>query len=153
MNEKCLNKLYKYLSRSRTKIECFHYLEKHEFDIKDINECINYLEELKYIDDEDYTKSFIQDKINFNNWGLNKIVSELKKKGIDNFTIDDCLEDYYETSDNKLKELIIKRISSKKLDIYNYNDKSKLKTFLFGKGYSISNIDEAIREFIDNYEE
>ena len=55
------------------------------------------LQEGKYIDEERYARSFVNDKLRFNKWGRAKILYELQKKGIPSAICNDALSSIDET--------------------------------------------------------
>lgn len=113
---------------------------------------INRLKEEKYLNDELYIKSYINDSVNLKNIGPNKIIIDLKKLG---FNEKDIL-DYLNTLD---KNICLDKINKYTLKKINSNHslsgallKSKLVQDLYNKGYLKEDIDLIINEisFDDN---
>jgi len=96
---------------------------------------ISYLIKEKFIDESRYSRSFVNDKFRFNQWGRIRISYELQKKGIASQLFADALdnineEEYMET----LSKLLINKKRSTKghseQDIFN-----KLYRFAAGRGF------------------
>lgn len=51
------------------------------------------MEELGLVDDADYARRFVADKLNLKDWGLRRIVQELRAKGVEQQHIDTALEE------------------------------------------------------------
>ncbi len=121
--------------RKRSETEILNALNKKGFDNEYIIHTINYLKENKYIDDIDFTKSFISDKQNLNKYGPNKIKHELYKKGISKEIIDLCL-----IPDEELEYDMAMELACKKMKSYNNLDRNSIYRRLGGilqrKGYS-----------------
>ena len=107
---KCLNYINK---KMRSKKEILEYLKKSTTNQKYINNIINKLENIKLINDELYTKSFIQDKLFLSPNGPIKIKNELMERNIDISIINKYIEDIDEqVIYDKLKKLIEKKIKT-----------------------------------------
>lgn len=83
----------KYITlRLRSKKEIREYLKKKEISDNIINDTIKKLEENNFINEEIYTKSYINDSINLKTEGPYKIKSSLLKLGIKEELIDEYLD-------------------------------------------------------------
>lgn len=72
-----------YLSfRRRTQSEIEKYLEDKEYGQEIIKEAVSKLKDYKIIDDQEYVRSFISDKMTGNPIGRKKIIFDLERKGI-----------------------------------------------------------------------
>ena len=98
----------KYIStKMRSENELRMYLKKKEIDNKLINDTINKLKQNGYINDRQYAKYFIMDKINLNKYGPNKIKTELLKLKIDKDIIEEELQNINKTDIlNNLESII-----------------------------------------------
>lgn len=75
----------KYIDRRLRSInELRDYLKNKEEDTIIIEEVIDKMIDYKYLDDDRFTKAFINDKINFTMMGDYKIRKELERYGVDN---------------------------------------------------------------------
>lgn len=88
------DKVLKYIDyKPRTEKEIIHYLEDKAVSVDVIKKIVKKLKDIKYLDDERYAKSFIEECIK-NEKGPNAIKYILQTKGIDNLIIDKYLSDY-----------------------------------------------------------
>ena len=70
--------------RQRSEKEIIDKLKKKGFEESIIDDTLNYLKKYKLVDDMEFAKAFMKDKINLNKFGPIRIKHELYKKGIDN---------------------------------------------------------------------
>lgn len=70
-------------TRLRSQLEMKQKLIQNDFSETAINDVTKFLIEYKFIDDEIFTKAFINSKMNIRKIGKNKLLFELYKKGID----------------------------------------------------------------------
>ena len=110
-------------------------LLKWDIESNDIYSIINTLLDEGYIDQERYTKAFINDKFKFNHWGKTKIKYHLRQKHIDTATINKFInsineKDYKETIIN---EIIKKRESIK--DDNSFEAQQKIARYVISKGF------------------
>lgn len=101
----------------------------------DSKEIIEKLIQRKFIDEERYCKSFVNDKFRFNKWGKVKIIYALRQKGIPSQSINNAIncideEKYLET----LQETILSKRKSIKDDTPE-NVKAKLFRFAASRGF------------------
>jgi regulatory protein len=134
-----LSKAMKFCS---TKEVCFSDLRKKLIEWK-ANETffenifLNLINE-KFINEERYTQSFVNDKLNFNNWGRNKIRFELQKKQISNILINNVLQNI---NDDLYNSIIEKLIKAKHKEIKSKEKKiilTKISNFLISRGFEMS---------------
>lgn len=129
------NKCVKYISiRLRSINEIKEYMKRLNADEETINNTIDRLLKNNLLNDEVFTKAFIQDKLNFTTMGPYRIEQELKRQHIDNTIISKYLynidKDILITKINKQINKLIK--SNKKKD----NLKNKIYKNLISLGYS-----------------
>jgi regulatory protein len=106
--KKALNYAFLLLKyRPRAKKELFSRLKKKGYSASVIDKVLTYLEENKYINDENFTKEFVSSCLN-KGWGKKKIEFHLKKLGICEELIEEVLEK--KNFREKLKELIKKKV-------------------------------------------
>ena len=129
------NKCIKYISiRLRSINEMKEYLKKNDIDEIASDKIISKLIDNKLLNDELFTKAFINDKLKFSTMGPYRIAQELKKHKIDNLIINKYIN---EIDNNYLVEKINKQInkiikSTKK----NNNIRNKIYNNLLSLGYS-----------------
>lgn len=130
-----------YLSfRMHTKREIVDKLRKKEVEESIIEECLEFLEEYKFIDDFDYACRYIKDASNIKRYGRFKITGKLLIKGIDSDIIDSAFDEI--EIDNK--PILLKLIERKK-----DKEPDKIINYLRGRGFSYNEIKEAMDEFTE----
>ncbi|WP_461247426.1 regulatory protein RecX [Treponema sp. R6D11] len=135
-----------YLSyRMHTRREIMEKLHKKEIEWRIIYECLDFLEENKFIDDYDYTTRYIKDSVNLKKHGKNKIYQKLFQKGIKREVFENAYSELEDDIDNKQNILCL--IEKKNPSLETYKDKQKLTNYLSGRGYAYGDIKEAIDEF------
>ena len=145
--EDIYNKCVKYISvRIRSIYEIEEYLRKKEIDLEEINNVIQKLIKNNLLNDDIFTKAFINDKLNFTTMGPYKIEQELKKHKIDSSIINKYLYNIDDSIiDNKINKQITKLMKSSKKKA---NLRNKIYMNLLNLGYS----NEMILRNINNYE-
>ncbi|QQY78968.1 regulatory protein [Keratinibaculum paraultunense] len=134
--------------RQRSEKEIIDKLRKKGFEESIIDDTLNYLKKYKLVDDVEFAKAFMKDKINLNKFGPIRIKHELYKKGIDNTIIEKVLEE----NDNEDEYNRALNLAKKKLPSYKNDDKNaiyrKLGGFLQRKGYSYDCIFKVLKELV-----
>lgn len=114
-----------------------------------IEETLEKLAELKYINDEHYAESFVYSKQNFGSKGKGAIRQELRRKGVDNEIIETTLE---AVSDDDERERAIELVK-KKLHSTRNLDRQKRSNRLVGmlsrKGYAGNIVFSVVKECLD----
>ena len=131
------NKVLKYIvKRRRSEKEIRKYLVKLEIKKEDIDNIINKLKNINLINDIDYCKAFINDKINLSKQGINKIRIDLLEQDIPIDIIDEELSKIdIDVLNNRLEKMIIKKIHSNKK--YSKNQlKQRILNEMINLGYS-----------------
>ncbi len=101
------------MKKRRSEQEIIDYLSKNNVSLDDINRIIDKLKKSRLIDDIEYCKAFMNDKIYLSKFGINKIRQELLKNGISIEIIDNELGNLDKSMlDDKLERLILKKINS-----------------------------------------
>ena len=130
------NQSIKYLSHKMRSIkETKEHLYKNGFNKDTIDEVIDLLQKEKYLDDDLYSKAFINDKVLLTNDGPNKIKNKLIELGVDKNIIDSNIDIYTkEEQQKKIKKIIDKQISINKSKSANAL-KNKISNYLYNLGY------------------
>lgn len=110
----------------------------YQISSQDISSIISTLIDKNYLNDQKFVEYFLENR-NLNK-GISKkqIIQELKKKGIDNKIIDECLAKNIRTDEAEIKKII-----AKKRDKYN---KEKLIQLLLRKGFDHALIESVLTE-------
>lgn len=101
-----------------------------------------------YLNEERYARSFARGKFRINEWGKNKIILQLKAKGIPPSLISVALK---EISDEAYRKTLGELLSRKNENLKAANDyqrRQKLAQFAIGKGYEFEIIQEVLEENI-----
>ena len=84
------NKALKYSTKKiRSEREIKKYLDKFDLNEKEKKSIIDKFRELNIINNRNYCKAFINDKIHLSKYGINKIKNMLIKEGIESFIIEE----------------------------------------------------------------
>ena len=139
------NKVIKMVgSKLRSEKEIKEFLVKNNLSDKDIDRMIYNLKENNIINDIKFARAFIHDKINFTNYGPNKIKDELLKNNIQI----DIIEKEMSNIDNEIFDEKINKIINKKINSnHKYSNnilKKKICEELFNLGFSEYNLDKFI---------
>ena len=96
----------------------------------------------RFIDDARYAEAFVRDKLNLNGWGVYKIKSALRTKGVSKDIIDEVIAPMIEATDMKerLEDIMKRKLRTLKYSSA-YDAKNKLIRFAASRGYEL---DEAI---------
>ena len=139
----------KYLTtKMRCEKEVRDYLKKKEIEDKVIDKTIEKLKTNNFINEEIYTKSYINDLLNLSSSGPLKIKSNLIKLGIDENIINKYLNEIDDTIwYNKLRDLIEKSIRLNHASS-SYMLKLKIKTNMINQGFKKYMIDDILNNII-----
>ncbi|SHH24778.1 recombination regulator RecX [Clostridium grantii] len=138
----------KTLERShKTEKEIKDKLEKNEYPDNSIERVLEFLKSYEFINDEKFTKMFVEDKIK--KYGKNKIKFDLIKKGINEKFIEENLNNM---NDDNEKDTA-KKIAEKKLKTLEgkYGERvvySKVSNYLSSKGFSFDIIKEVMNSLV-----
>lgn len=142
---KAVNQGLKFLTASqKTEKEVREKLEVLDFEKEIIDYAVDYLKDQRYIDDEQYTKSFINDQLSFSKDGRRKIRTKLYRKGIDMETLDRMIsgiadevfvENALSVARKRLKSMTFKDVDERDQKIFR---------FLFYKGYDFDIVKKAV---------
>ena len=124
------------------------YLTKKGYSKDVINKLKEKLIKNKLLDDEIFTKAYINDKLNFTNVGKYKLINELTTKmKVDNSVVYNVLESYEEVWNDRIDKLINKYLKSNKK--YRGNTlKNKLYIYLVNLGYD----KDKVISILNNYD-
>lgn len=136
------NEAFKFVSKKmRSEKEIIKYLKELNLDDDMIDEFIVKFRDNGIINDVNYTRAYIHDRMNFSNDGPFKIKEDLIDNGIDSDIIEDEFSkiDFKEFNE-KCDKLILKKIKAN----HKYPEsilKRKISNELFSLGYSVPNLD------------
>lgn len=157
-----VNVLMRELLPRRAKMRCMKLLQSKDYTegeiraklVNDgypqsvIDEAVQYLYGYKYLDDERYVKLYYQSRSMRKS--KKQIIIDLQQKGISKDTIIGVLEqDFDIDTEGGDKYCICKWLFKKKYDDDNftYEEKEKVKTSLYRKGFQINDINQCMHNF------
>lgn len=154
------NKVIKYISiKLRSKKEILEYLNKNKVEENDKNKIIKDLTNAGLLNDENFAKAFISDKIYLSNDGRLKIKKELLEHNINEVIIDKYLYSYEESIfEEKLSKLMTKKIKTSKYNgyllkqklFYEFNNLG-YENDIITKVYNSIDINSNIDEYFEKY--
>ena len=144
---RCKNSALKTIERNfKTEKEVIEKLREKGYGENAINKSIEFLKEYNFINDINYTKAYIKDKLN--SYGSQKIKYTLIQKGISKETIEEVLAEA--DKDNERNTAI--NLAKKKLEVIrkkesdNYKISGKLYRYLTSRGYGYDIVNEVVKE-------
>ncbi len=151
--KKAKDKALKYLSyKMRSKKQVIKKLEECDFPPNIITKVINILEKYNYINDEDFAKAFIKDKINLKGYGIFKIAYDLKILGVDEQIFKQYLYNKnFVNEEEKAQALLIKKLKGTNIKDLSYKEKQKLYAYLFRRGFSYESINKAFDYVLEDF--
>ena len=146
---RCKNSALRIIEKSwKTEKEVRDKLILKGYEDNSINKSIEFLKEYNFINDSNYTKAFIRDKLK--SQGSQKIKYTLIQKGISKETIDEELSNLNKESEKSTAF----NMAKKKFDIIkkkendNYKISGKLYRYLISKGYEYDVTSEVVKEIM-----
>jgi regulatory protein len=140
-SSKCYNFALRYLAtRPRSIKEVEDYLIRKNFSANDILSAIERLVQCNYLDDTQFAKLWVENRMRLNPKSVSILKAELIKKGIDKDIITTTLSQL--SSSDQLEGLIA--IVESKARQSRYQDKQKIIEYLARKGYNYGLIKEAL---------
>ncbi|WP_165025476.1 regulatory protein RecX [Dysgonomonas sp. ZJ279] len=152
---RALNRAASYCSKAeRCEFDVRKKLMLWELEEDAIGRVIKRLKDEKFLSDERFCNSFINDKMRFNKWGKTKIIFELKKRKIAESIYKPILE---ELSNDDFEQQLIHILSVKIKSVKakdDYEKKTKLIRFALGRGFSMDLAIKCINKIMGgDYEE
>lgn len=127
------------------------YLDKYNVDLENKNKIINHLKQIGLINDYNFAKAFINDKLYLSNDGPSKIKKNLLEHDIQSSTIEELIEPLKEEFNKKLTKLITKKIKNN-TKYGGYYLKQKITNELINLGYDYSDINTFYNEDLVTYD-
>jgi regulatory protein len=138
------------LSRSpKSEKEIRTKLKQKKISESNIVKVITSLKDLKFLDDENYAKLFLESKLRNNPAGKIVIKNKLREKGIDKELIEESLENFYDDAlEEKKAESILLKYLKKKSKEDKFKLKQKCFQHLVSKGFSFDLVNDLLRKHI-----
>ena len=137
------------LYMDRTEFQLRSKLEEGEFPPFAIEEAVEYVRSFHYIDDERYAANFVLSKKGTKS--KFELKQELKKRGVDEYTIENAIAGGEVCEYDAIKTLFLKKYGKK--DLSDPKIFEKAVRYFASKGYSYSDIKKAIYDAIAESEE
>ncbi len=145
-----LKKIYRYCGyQERSQYDVEKKLKELSITEELIEAVILHLRKENFVNDERYAKLFARGKFYNNRWGRNKILYELRKKGIPDLFIEEGLN---EISDSECEEMLFQLLRKKNISLREKDKvkrRYKLYTFAAGKGYERSLTKKVVDKLIE----
>lgn len=137
----------------KTRQELKEKLKLKEIPDDIIEETLDRMEELKYLNDEMYTEIFVRNKQDFRSLGKGAIRQELRRKGVEAEIIETALEEVDEDDEReRARNLVLKKMrSTTRLDRKKRSD--RLVGMLMRKGYGGNIVFSVVKECLDEEEQ
>ncbi|MDO5717904.1 MAG: RecX family transcriptional regulator [Tissierellia bacterium] len=141
---KAINMAFKYASsRFISSHQLKNYLYRKNIDSDNIDKILEEFVKLNLIDDDEYLKSYISDKIQFSKSSKKKIKFDLIKIGFPQNKIEEYLNDLdTEAEIENAYEITIKKFRD--IDISDLKLKNKIYQFLYRKGFEYDTINTVL---------
>lgn len=130
--------------RLRTSKEIYDKLLELGFSTEIINRVIADLEQLEYINDEEYAKKFIESNKKSKKISKSMIKLKLKNKGIDGEIIEKYLEMLGFSDFDAIENFLVKKKFSNDLS---FEEKNKIIAYCVRKGFSLEEVLKVVKEF------
>lgn len=138
--DKLKTKILKYVMyKKRTEQEIRRKFSEEASEM--LEDAIEHLKEIGYINDQNYIERAVSEYINLNNLSIKELKYKLQAKGIKS----DTIEDYIYNNSDKLEEYEINSAKNIIIKKQNAMEEQQLIQFLLKKGYKMDSIKEAIR--------
>jgi len=139
---------FKLLSyRPRSIKEIWNRLKKKDYSSKVILEVIKSLKRLKFLNDREFARMWVESRIKTRPMGRHRLEQELNQKGIDRDLIEKTLSDYEEEEEIELaKELTQRKLKRSYRNLDEVTTKRRLYSFLQRRGFSYDIIQEVLRK-------
>ncbi len=147
--EKALNYALRLLSiKPRSAGELKEKLIKKGFTESSSDKVLNKVEKLGYINDEEFARLWVEERVRLKNYGKIRIKNELVAKKIDRETIEKALSSYdEEAEEERARTAAEKKLGTLKEKNY-LTKKRQLSQFLFGRGFEYGTVSKICRELI-----
>lgn len=133
-------------NRDYTSMDIKNKLKQKQYSIQTIESVLSKLESYGFIDDEKYIKKYVDYSLNIKKTGKNKIMYDLKSKGLKSSEIE-SIEVNEEIQFSNAYDLALKKLKS-----INSNKRieDRIFRYLLSKGYDFDMIKRVIRKIFDS---
>jgi len=148
---RALNRIASYCSKAeRCEFDVRRKLISWELTEEEISRIVKRLKDEKFLSNERFCKSFINDKMRFNKWGKTKIIFELKKRQIPESVYRPILDNFEdEDFDSQLEKILVTKMKSVKAKD-DYDKRNKLIRFALGRGFSMDATIKCVNKLLNS---
>lgn len=141
--------------RSHTRTELFRKGRQKGGDTDLLEEELDRLEEQGYLDNTDFAKQFVHDKLHLRGWGPHKIRGELRRRGVAGAQADEAIREESDALDltRICVDLALKRRRHFLREEEPFRRRQKIAAWLQRKGYARDNIMAAMPEILERLDE
>ena len=144
-HEQALHRLAAYCSRAERCIwDIRRKMDEWEIPAERQNRIIQQLQREKFLDEERYCKAFVNDKSQYNRWGIQKIRFELRKKQLPEPLIREALKNIDPEENRERLRLLIEQKKKSVKGANEWEIRQKLLRFAASRGFSQEEIEGAI---------
>ena len=162
LESRFMNRAVEYLSHTaKTEFQVRKYLRDLKFKKKDIwfkedvvldwdnlfNQIIDSLKKYKYIDDEEFARSFVQSRLRVKPRGKSILISELLSKGVSKEIAQRVCDEEIKDEMDVLRDTFKKKYKEERFNIQN----QKMVSYLLRKGFSWDLIEQFERNESEKY--
>jgi len=144
--QKILDRVFRFLSyRPRSKKEVRDYLRKKKIDENEVEDILDRLSEKNYLDDEEFARWWVEQRISFRPSGVRLLRMELNQKGIPKDIIAKSLNRYLaKDSEQELAQKVMEKKLRTLRHLPPLELKQKLSTHLARRGFSWETIETVV---------
>ncbi len=137
--------------RKRSVFEIETRLQKKGYESDIITQIISDLNNYKYLNDEIFTESYINDRMNFRPCGRFLIKNELKERGITENIIEKKISELIsiEQEIEGARKLAVMKSKTINKNVDSFKAMQKVKAYLQSKGFSFEIISQAVKNEIE----
>lgn len=144
----CLAKAMDYLARSdQSKNRLMDKLKRCKYSESEIEDAITYLEEKRYIREEDGCQRRFQNMYEAENCSVRQICVKLVQQGYERDMVEDCIPEYVDEHEENAAYRIVSHKFKKD------TDPRKMMQYLYTKGFQYDNAQSAVEKLMAEWEE
>jgi len=139
-------KVLRFLSyRARSEKEITDYLSKKEAGPIEQQKIIRKLKKLNFLNDSEFARSWISNRVSVGGSGKRKIYLELCQKGVSKEIVEKTLNIISQNQEIESAEILIVKKTKNSSGSLGFKEKQKLKAFLFRRGFDYQTIKTAFQ--------
>lgn len=144
-----LNRIAAYCSKAeRCEWDVLRKLRAWELEDVEIARIVKRLKDERFLSNERFCRSFINDKMRFNKWGKTKIIFELRKRNIPSSVYQPILDDFDDEGFDAQLESILKSKMKTVKGKDEYDRRNKLIRFALGRGFSMDAVLKMVNKLL-----